>query len=122
MPQVVTFYADIGDCRKIDAGERATNLVPSRMAPLNYPPDRTLDDRVLLWLCRCRVHAADPGGVAVVDVPAADELSAVVRVDTARFLRVMSVSNLWTNIVVSAMLFIACGRIRLQALSTTIMS
>ena len=92
------------------------------MAPLNYPADRTLDDRVLLWLCPCGVHGADPGGVAVVDVLAAGELAAVVRVDTARFLGVMSVSNVWANMVVSAMLFMPYGHIRLQALSTTMMS
>ena len=54
------------------------------MATLYSVPDHTLDNRVLLWFTRSRVFAADPNGVAVVDVAAAGELPTVVRAGAVR--------------------------------------
>ena len=72
------------DSAGIDTRENPPNFAASRMATLHGPPDRALDNRVLLRLARGRVLAADPSGVAELDVAPAGELPAVVRAEALR--------------------------------------
>ena len=83
-PQAVAVVADVGDVGEVDTGEQTPDLAASRVAALHGSPDCTLHNRVLLWLPRGRVLAADPDGVAVVDVAAGDKLAPVIRAEAPR--------------------------------------
>lgn len=63
------------------------------MAALHCAPDSTLHNRSLLRLTRGCVPAADAGGVVVVDVAAAGDLSTVVRAEAVRLVHIVRVSD-----------------------------